>query len=107
MDTTALSVSHVSSDSTSTNPNFGSYQTETLTSATTTITQGGTFQLTIRQPYNFHFNGVPSTQSQAGSVAYPNYSPTYAYQQHPPMSLVTTDKFASLSLFRSSKSRYF
>ena len=81
MDVTALTPTHLT---VSTNTfTYGDYQAETLTTGTTTVAQDGTFQLDIRQPYNLHWNNAPNSQTQTGTVKYPNYSPSYAYQQHP------------------------
>ncbi len=81
MDVTALTPTHLT---VSTNTfTYGDYQEETLTTGTTTVAQDGTFQLDIRQPYNLHWNNAPNSQTQTGTVNYPNYSPSYAYQQHP------------------------
>jgi len=81
MDVTALTVTNLTVNDG--NFTYGAYQEETLTTSAFTIPQDGTFQLQINQPWNFHWNGVPPSQTSAGSVSYPNYSPTYAYQQHP------------------------
>ena len=54
---------------------------ETLTATTYTV-PGGTFDLgSIRTPYYLEL-GTPATVS-GGSVDYPNFSPSYAGQQHP------------------------
>ena len=74
MDVTTVTPTHLTvSDNTFT---YGIYQTETLTSNFNNYFTG-TFQLDIKQPYNFHWNGVPQQTYQVWfATVYPNYSPT-------------------------------
>ena len=69
-----------SSGSTS-NTVYGAYVHETNTTSTYTVEQTGTFEVQVRQPHTITVD-EPAAIS-GGTTSYPNYSPSFAGQQHP------------------------
>ncbi len=96
MDIVEGTPSNPTSDSSNTNYVYNEVA-ETLTGTTYTI-PGGTFDLgSIRTPYYLEL-GTPGTVS-AGSTDYPNYSPSYANQQHPFFGQSTISKGFSANFY--------
>ena len=74
MDTTVSNPATPTSNADDSNFVYGDYRSETLTSATYTVDQTGTYGLSsVEQPYNFKLNAPTSVG--AGTVGYPNYTP--------------------------------
>ena len=73
------------SSTTSTYLVYAAEDAQSLTSTTYTIDQTGTYELQVNTPSSIDIS-TPATTS-GGSTLYPNYSPSYENQSHPPFAM--------------------